>query len=140
MSRRRVTIFVVFTVVIGTIGYLIMSGFNDTTVAYYQKVDELKALGVSAEGKSFRVSGQVVAGTVERAADGLSMTFTIDELGNTMDVRYRGIIPDTFKEGVGVLLEGRFVNGRFEATNIMTKCASKYESEGQAQQPAEKTS
>jgi cytochrome c-type biogenesis protein CcmE len=133
MARRRVTVFVVFTVVIGVIGYLIISGFNDTTVAYYQKVDELKARGVSAEGKSFRVSGQVIAGTVVRAADGLSMTFTIDELGNTMEVSYHGIIPDTFKEGAGVLLEGRYVNGRFEATNIMTKCASKYESEGQTQ-------
>jgi len=66
MARRRVTVFVVFTVVIGVIGYLIISGFDDTTVAYYQKVDELKALGVSAEGKSFRVSGLVIAGTVVR--------------------------------------------------------------------------
>lgn len=139
MSRRRVTIFVVFIVVVGVIGYLIMSGFNDTTVAYYQKVNELKALGVSAENKNFRVSGQVVAGSVVRAENGLSMTFTIDELGETMPVIYRGIIPDTFKEGAGVLLEGRYVNGRFEATNIMTKCASKYESEAQAQSP-QKTS
>jgi cytochrome c-type biogenesis protein CcmE len=68
------------------------------------------------------------------------MTFSIDELGNTMEVSYHGIIPDTFKEGAGVLLEGRYMNGRFEATNIMTKCASKYEGEGQAQQTADKTS
>jgi cytochrome c-type biogenesis protein CcmE len=139
MSRRRVTIFVVFAVVIGVIGYLIFSGFNDTTVAYYQKVDELKAMDVSAEGKSFRVSGQVIPGSVVRADDGLSMTFTLDELGHQMEVTYHGIIPDTFKEGAGVLLEGKYVNGRFEAANIMTKCASKYESEGQAQ-PGMKTS
>ncbi|MDZ7361025.1 MAG: cytochrome c maturation protein CcmE [candidate division KSB1 bacterium] len=134
MSNKRVTIFLVFAAVIGIIGYLILSGFDDTTVAYYQTVDELKALGASADGKSYRVSGQVVAGSVVRAEDGLSMTFTIDELGNTMPVVYYGIIPDTFKEGVGVLLEGKYANGRFEATTIMTKCASKYEGEGQAQQ------
>lgn len=133
MSRRRVTIFAVFAVVIGVISYLIISGFNDTTVAYYQKVDELKAMGVSAEGKSFRVSGQVIPGSVVRAEDGLSMTFTIDELGHHMDVSYHGIIPDTFKEGAGVLLEGKYANGRFEAANIMTKCASKYEGEGEGQ-------
>ncbi|MDZ7290302.1 MAG: cytochrome c maturation protein CcmE [candidate division KSB1 bacterium] len=138
MARRRVTIFVVFTIVIGVIGYLIISGFNDTTVAYYQKVNELKALGVSAEGKSYRVSGQVVPGSVVRAQDGLSMSFTIDELGDTMRVSYHGIIPDTFKEGAGVLLEGRYVDGHFEATNIMTKCASKYESAEQAT-PMEKS-
>ncbi|MCG3120855.1 MAG: Cytochrome c-type biogenesis protein CcmE [bacterium] len=135
MSNKRITIFFVFTAVVATIGYLILSGFNDTTVSYYQKVDELKALGVSAEGRSFRVSGQVVIGSVERAADGLSMTFTIDELGQTMPVVFHGIIPDTFKEGAGVLLEGKYANGRFEATNIMTKCASKYEGEGQMQTP-----
>jgi len=133
MSNKRVTIFIVFAAVIGIIGYLILSGFDDTTVAYYQTVDELKTLGVSADGKSYRVSGQVVAGSVVRAEDGLSMTFTIDELGNTMPVIYHGIIPDTFKEGAGVLLEGKYANGRFEATNIMTKCASKYEGEGQMQ-------
>jgi cytochrome c-type biogenesis protein CcmE len=133
MSNKRATVFIVFTAVIGIIGYLILSGFDDTTVAYYQTVDELKTLGVSANGKSYRVSGQVVAGSVVRAEDGLSMTFTIDELGSTMPVVYHGIIPDTFKEGVGVLLEGKYANGRFEATNIMTKCASKYEEEGQMQ-------
>jgi cytochrome c-type biogenesis protein CcmE len=133
MSNKRATVFIVFAAVIGIIGYLILSGFDDTTVAYYQTVDELKTLGVSAQGKSYRVSGQVVAGSVARAEDGLSMTFTIDELGNTMPVVYHGIIPDTFKEGVGVLLEGKYANGRFEATNIMTKCASKYEGEEQAQ-------
>jgi cytochrome c-type biogenesis protein CcmE len=139
MSRRRTTIFAVFALVISIISYLIISGFDDTTVAYYQKVDELKALGVSAEGKSFRVSGQVVSGSVVRADDGLSMTFTIDELGHFMEVSYHGIIPDTFKEGAGVLLEGKYVNGRFEAANIMTKCASKYEGEGEAP-PAMKSS
>jgi len=133
MSNKRTTIFLVFAAVISIIGYLILSGFDDTTVAYYQTVDELKTLGVSADDKSYRVSGQVVAGSVVRAEDGLSMTFTIDELGNTMPVVYHGIIPDTFKEGVGVLLEGKYANGRFEATNIMTKCASKYEGEGQMQ-------
>lgn len=136
MFNKRTTIFFVFTAVVGIMGYLIMSGFNDTNVAYYQKVDELQALGVNAEGKSFRVSGKVIEGSVVRAADGLSMTFAIDELGNTMPVIYHGIIPDTFKEGVGVLLEGKYTNGRFEASNIMTKCASKYEGEeGQMQKP-----
>jgi len=136
MFNKRTTIFFVFTAVVAIMAYLIMSGFNDTTVAYYQKVDELQALGVSAEGKSFRVSGKVIEGSVVRADDGLSMTFTIDELGNTMPVIYHGIIPDTFKEGAGVLLEGKYAHGHFEASNIMTKCASKYEGEeGQMQKP-----
>jgi cytochrome c-type biogenesis protein CcmE len=132
MTRRRVTIFATFAGVIGIIGYLFVSGFNESTVAYYRTVNELKTMGVSAEGKSFRVSGRVIPGTVVRAGDGLSATFTITEQEQNLEVSYHGIIPDTFKEGIDVLLEGRYVNGRFEATQIFTKCASKYQSEQEA--------
>jgi cytochrome c-type biogenesis protein CcmE len=139
MARRRITIFATFAGVIAVIGYLLISGFNDTTVAYYRTVNELKSLSPESEGKSFRVSGTVVAGSVVRAEDGLSVNFTIDELGETLPVSYHGILPDTFKEGAGVLLEGRYVNGSFEATQIFTKCASKYQSEEEGK-PEEKTS
>ena len=128
MKRRRITIFVVFAAVIGVIGWLLVSGFNDTMV-YYITVSELKVQGVKAEGKGLRVSGKVVPGTVERSSDGLMLKFTLDELGETMPVTYRGIVPDTFKEDAGVLLEGKFVNGEFQAAQIFTKCASKYEGE-----------
>lgn len=128
MERRRITIFAVFAVVIGVIGWLLVSGFDDTMV-YYITVSELKVQGVKAEGKGLRVSGKVVPGTVERSADGLELKFTLDELGETMPVAYRGIVPDTFKEDAGVLLEGKVVNGEFQAAQIFTKCASKYEGE-----------
>lgn len=128
MKRRRITIFVVFAAVIGVIGWLLVSGFNDTMV-YYITVSELKVQGVKAEGKGLRVSGKVVPGTVERSSDGLMLKFTLDELGETMPVSYRGIVPDTFKEDGGVLLEGKFAGGEFQAAQIFTKCASKYEAE-----------
>lgn len=139
MERRRVTIFATFAVVIGVIGYLLISGFNETTVAYYRTVTELKSLSNGAEEQNFRVSGSVVAGSIVRSADGLSTNFTIDENGETLEVSYRGILPDTFKEGVGVLLEGRYANSRFEAAQIFTKCASKYESMEEGA-PAKETS
>lgn len=128
MQNRRITIFAVFAVVIGVIGWLFVSGFNDTMV-YYITVSELKAQGLQAEGKGLRVSGKVVPGTVVRSADGLELKFTLDELGETMPVSYRGIVPDTFKEDAGVLLEGKFADGEFQAAQIFTKCASKYEGE-----------
>lgn len=139
MERRRITIYLVFAAVIAIIGYLVISGFNETTVAYYRTVTELKTMGAGAEGQNFRVSGTVISGSVVRAENGLTTNFTIDELGETLPVSYRGILPDTFKEGVGVLLEGRYVNGRFEAAQIFTKCASKYESIEEGA-PGEKTS
>jgi len=127
MERRRATIFVVFAAVIAVIGWIFIDGFDDTMV-YYKTVSELKAQGENNDGKGLRVSGRVVPGSVEKSADGLSIKFTIDELGELLPVSYRGIVPDTFKEDAGVLLEGKYANGEFAATQIFTKCASKYES------------
>jgi len=128
MERKRATIFIVFAAVIGLIAWLFVSGFNDTMV-YYMTVSELKAQTANAQGHGLRVSGNVMPGTVTRSEDGLQLRFTLDELGETMPVVYQGIVPDTFKENAGVLLEGKYVNGEFHAAQVFTKCASKYESE-----------
>jgi cytochrome c-type biogenesis protein CcmE len=139
MERKRITIFAVFAAVIGLIAWLFVSGFNDTMV-YYMTVSELKAQSADAEKRGLRVSGNVVPGTVVRSEDGLLLNFTLDELGETMPVVYKGIVPDTFKENAGVLLEGKYVGGEFHATQIFTKCASKYESENGGQYPASEKS
>ena len=135
MERKRATIFVVFAAVVGLIGWLFVSGFYDTMV-YYMTVGELKAQTVNAEKRGLRVSGNVLPGSVVRSEDGLLLRFTLDELGEHMPVVYKGIVPDTFKENAGVLLEGKYVNGEFHAKQIFTKCASKYESENGGQYPA----
>ncbi len=135
MERKRITIFAVVTAVIALIAWLFVSGFNETMV-YYMTVSELKAQTVKAESRGLRVSGNVVPGSVVRSADGLQMRFTLDELGEHMPVVYKGIVPDTFKENAGVLLEGKYANGEFHAAQIFTKCASKYESENSGQYPA----
>jgi cytochrome c-type biogenesis protein CcmE len=80
MERKRATIFVVFAAVVGLIGWLFISGFDDTMV-YYMTVSELKAQNANAETRGLRVSGNVVPGSVVRSEDGLQMRFTLDELG-----------------------------------------------------------
>jgi len=140
MRRGRIRIIAVFAAVIGLIGWIVYDGFDDTLV-YYTTVSELKAKGAAAESQGFRVSGNVLAGSVVRSADGLTLEFTLDELGHHLPVTYHGIVPDTFKENTGVLLEGKYVNGRFEATRLFTKCASKYDSEDASETtPATSTS
>ena len=122
-------IYAVFAAVVALIAWIVYGGFEDTMI-YYITVSELQAKGVVAEGDGLRISGEVVKGSVVRADDGLSVEFEIDELGHKMPVVYRGIIPDTFKEGAGVLLEGEYKDGKFIANRVFTKCASKYEKEG----------
>ena len=139
MERRRVSVFIVFAAVIGVIGWIFVDGFEDTMV-YYITVPELQAKGVEAEGQGFRVSGTVVLNSVVRSEDGLTAEFKIKELGKEINVVYRGIVPDTFKEDIQVLLEGNYHDGKFEAVQIFTKCASKYNAETGEYSPSETSS
>ena len=77
-----------------------------------------------------KVGAAVVNGTIKRADDGRSVSFQMTDSTTTYNVVYRGVIPDTFTEGVSVVVEGR-LNGEgvFEATTLLAKCASRYENE-----------
>ncbi len=127
MSRNK-KVYVAFLAVVLAMAILILFGFNEETMVYYSTVKELKARGAEAYGRGFRVSGKVVPGTVERATDRVYATFVISEEGETLRIEYEGILPDTFKEDVEVLIEGTMqADGTFKASNVFTKCASKYE-------------
>lgn len=107
------------------LGYMgFMSG-----AAYYYEVGELLDKGSLIYSQSVRVNGEVSPG-VEQEAGGLTLRFTIiDTTGRdaSLPVVYQGSVPDTFKVGNQVVLEGQYTSdGIFEATAIQTKCASKY--------------
>jgi cytochrome c-type biogenesis protein CcmE len=77
-----------------------------------------------------KVGAAVVNGTIQRAPDGRSVTFKMTDTTTTYTVHYKGVIPDTFTDGVGVVVEGRLNDeGVFEATTLLAKCASRYENE-----------
>lgn len=126
--QRKVKVYVAFTFIIAAMGFLFISGFDQETMTYYTTVKELKSMGQDAYTQGYRVSGTVIEGSLNKSADQLQTRFDIREEGEILHVVYNGIIPDTFKEGGDVLLEGRYKNDQiFYATNIMTKCASKYD-------------
>jgi cytochrome c-type biogenesis protein CcmE len=97
-------------------------------VTYYYEVDELLDQTDSLSGQTVRVSGNV-ADDVER--DGLELRFTILDTtgsGASLPVVYSGAVPDTFKVGNQVVVEGEYTAaGIFEADAIIVKCGSKYE-------------
>lgn len=104
------------------LGYMaFMSG-----VTYYYEVGELLDQASSASG-TVRVSGQV-APDVER--EGFELRFTIiDNTGRdaSLPVVYQGVVPNTFKVGNQVVVEGKYTaGGIFEAEAILTKCSSRY--------------
>ena len=70
----------------------------------------------------FRLGGMVVAGSIQRSNDGLNVQFDLTDTAATVTVIYRGILPDLFGEGQGVVTQGRLLaDGTFRAEQVLAK-------------------
>jgi cytochrome c-type biogenesis protein CcmE len=105
---------------------LAMSALKDQA-AYFYTPGDVARQGVP-QGRAVRIGGMVKEGSIRRAADGLTIRFTVgDETKSVIEVRYRGIVPDLFKEKSGVVAEGRFEpGGLFVADEILAKHDENY--------------
>lgn len=108
------------------IGYLGFVGFRGGATYYYE-VGELVAKGSSVYGETVRVNGQVASGSVRQ--EGLVLQFTVvDGQGANLPVFYQGVVPDTFKPGGDIVVEGQLdPSGVFQAQTLMPRCPSRYE-------------
>jgi cytochrome c-type biogenesis protein CcmE len=80
-----------------------------------------------APGKAIRLGGMVQKGSIVRAADGVSIIFTVQDKDKTQKVAYRGITPDLFVEGSGVVADGRLgPDGIFIADSLLAKHDENY--------------
>ncbi len=112
-------------------GYLVYSGLSENSV-YFLNVSEALAAD-SSKLKAARLFGTVSADDIINATEGPGVDFRLVDAENTQKtlmVRYRGAVPDTFKAGAEVIIEGGLTqDGVFAAKTLMTKCPSKYEKE-----------
>jgi len=104
---------------------LAMWGLKDRAAYFYTPAD-IAAAGRAVEGKAMRLGGMVQQGSVQRDADGVTVRFTVTDGDATTPVIYRGIVPDLFKEGSGVVAEGVMRQGIFLADNILAKHDERY--------------
>lgn len=108
------------------VGYLGYMGFTGSAT-YYYTVNELFEQGNSIYGENVRVNGQVAPGSVEQEAGSHILKFSIIEGEESLPVVYQGVVPDSFKVGNDVVVEGNLdSNGVFQANTLMAKCPSKY--------------
>jgi len=78
-------------------------------------------------GRSFRIGGLVVEHSLKREADGLTVHFEVTDTARSMPVIYKGILPDLFKEGKGVVAEGKLeADGMFHADQVLAKHDENY--------------
>ena len=116
--------------VLGTAGYLMASSIKETAV-YYLTPGELSAKTVADPtfyDTGVKIGARVVPGSIKRSPGGRETSFAITDGAKTYNVIYRGITPDTFTDGVDVVVEGRLGrDGTFHATTLLAKGASRYE-------------
>ena len=98
---------------------LAMWGLSERA-AYFVTPSDVAA-GKAAGGKAIRLGGMVEQGSLVRDPDGVTIRFTVSDLNAKTQVLYRGITPDLFREGSGVVAEGRMEGGLFVADGILAK-------------------
>jgi len=104
---------------------LAMWGLQDRA-AYFVTPSDIAA-GKAAPDQAMRLGGMVVKGSLKRDGDGLTVRFTVSDTKAETPVVYRGITPDLFREGSGVVAEGRLdPTGLFVADNILAKHDERY--------------
>jgi len=127
MTRKRIRLYTVLaglTSLAVAVG-LVLGAFSDNIVFFYSPTD-LQTKHVPPE-RQLRIGGLVEMGSVNREADGKKMSFRVTDQRNTVAVTYTGTLPDLFREGQGVVAEGKLgADGVFKAANVLAKHDEKY--------------
>jgi len=103
---------------------LAMWGLRDRASYFYTPADI--AAGKASQGQAMRLGGMVERGSIQRQSDGVTIHFVVTDGKARTPVRYRGIVPDLFREGSGAVAEGRMDNGTFVADTILAKHDERY--------------
>jgi cytochrome c-type biogenesis protein CcmE len=122
--HKRLTLVVGGVAVLGVAAWLIMSAFQKNLVFFFTPTQILA--GEAPQGRSFRVGGMVESGSLVHQSDGLTWTFVVTDMAHRIPVSYKGILPDLFKEGKGVVAEGRLSGTTFSAEQVLAKHDENY--------------
>ena len=124
-NQRLILLVVAIAAVLGAV-LLAMSAMRGQAAFFYAPAD-VQRLGLPLD-RPVRIGGMVKRGSIQRQPDGVTIHFIVgDETSATIPVRYRGIVPNLFREDSGVVAEGRFQpDGTFVASEILAKHDENY--------------
>ena len=112
--------------ILGAVIYLVYANTQANAV-YYLTVSELKSCSTCTT-QSVRVAGVVQAGSIVRDDQKQEISFVISDSGHSLPVVYSGIVPDIFRKGITVVVEGHYTGkGPFQAQTLLAKCPSKFQ-------------
>ena len=141
MTQKRkglsVGLILTLVVVLGGLGYLVYGGLDENLV-YFLTPSELMAKGDSAHGRPVRLGGMVLPGSVKWDAQAIDLKFQMTDGKTQMVVHSEKAPPQMFKEGQGVVVEGKLNKaGVFESTSLMVKHSNEYKAPDHAEKPEE---
>jgi cytochrome c-type biogenesis protein CcmE len=123
-NQRLILALVAFAALIAAT-LLIMSALKDNASLFYTPTDAIR--DHVEPGRAVRLGGMVKKGSIKRRPDGVTIDFLVTDFQETVPVRFKGIVPDLFKEGSGVVAEGHFESDHsFVADNILAKHDERY--------------
>lgn len=134
---RKIGVVLTSLIILGGFGYLMWGGI-DSNLVYFLTPTELMAKGDTVVDKPVRLGGMVVPGSVKWNAEALDLRFVLKDSKGSVNVHSRKAPPQMFREGQGVVVEGRLNRGgTFEATTLMVKHSNEYKAPHQGQTPQE---
>jgi cytochrome c-type biogenesis protein CcmE len=137
-GRKKSALAVAVVIIIAAFGVLLYGGI-DKNVVFFLTPQELLARGTAAYDVPVRLGGLVQPGSVKWDAATLDLRFVVvDSGGESVTVHSTGAPPQMFRDGMGVVVEGRFGrDGVFESTNLMIKHSNEYRKPEHGGRPAE---
>jgi cytochrome c-type biogenesis protein CcmE len=123
--HRKLALIALVVAALGVAAALVLNAFNSNLVFFFSPTQV--ANGEAPISRAFRIGGLVEAGSLKRQADGLTVNFVVTDTAKSIPVTYTGILPDLFKEGKGVVAEGKLgSDGLFTATQVLAKHDENY--------------
>ena len=122
-KRKRLIFVGIGAGLLGLAAFLVLNALKDSVV-FFHSPTEVAEQKVSME-RRLRLGGLVEEGSVQRGT-GAQVRFRVTDLANAVPITYTGILPDLFREGQGVVVEGRFKNGVLVADQVLAKHDENY--------------
>ena len=123
--HKRLSFLLVGLAALGAASVFVLNAFNSNLVFFFSPSQV--AAKEAPIGRSFRIGGMVETGSLKRESNGLTVNFVVTDTAKTIPVVYNGILPDLFKEGKGVVAQGKLTDdGVFHADEVLAKHDENY--------------
>jgi len=123
--HKRIALIVAGLAVLAIAATLVLNAFRSNLVFFYTPTQV--AAHEAPQGRNFRIGGLVEKGSVKRQPDGVTVRFVVTDTAKSVPVMFTGILPDLFKEGKGVVAQGKLgADGVFAASGVLAKHDENY--------------